>query len=111
MRKDIANRVTESVVDPATQRPYSLGIIEKAMAEVGFSVEPTKNVKSQVLRCIHLLQEKSKLPIQRARMRIRVFIPSEDILNLEVKILEGAAEVERKESTGEEWHAVSTLPM
>jgi hypothetical protein len=28
--------------------PYPVGIVEKAMHDVGFSVHPTKNVKSQV---------------------------------------------------------------
>ncbi|KAH8120696.1 Shwachman-Bodian-diamond syndrome protein [Phellopilus nigrolimitatus] len=105
LRKDIANRVTEGVVDPATQRPYSLGIVEKAMAEVGFSVDPAKNAKSQVLACIKLLQQHSKLPIQRARMRVRVTLPTADVARLEANVREGAEVVEDSETRGEIWEA------
>lgn len=48
MRKEIATMVSEKCVDPATQTPYPIGIIEKAMAEAGFSVKPNKTAKSQV---------------------------------------------------------------
>ena len=48
MRKEIATIVAEKCVDPTTQTPYPIGIIEKAMAEAGFSVKPNKTAKSQV---------------------------------------------------------------
>lgn len=48
LRKEIATLVAEKCVDPATQRPYPVGMIEKAMAEAGYSVKPNKNAKSQV---------------------------------------------------------------
>ena len=50
IRKEIATLVAEKCVDPATQTPYSVSIIEKAMTEAGFSVRPGKNAKSQVGR-------------------------------------------------------------
>ncbi|KLO11291.1 Shwachman-Bodian-diamond syndrome protein [Schizopora paradoxa] len=74
MRREILNKVAESVVDPATQRLYSAAIIDKAMTQAGFSVKPDKPVKAQVLECIRLLQEHASLPIQRARMCIRVIL-------------------------------------
>lgn len=40
--------VAEKCVDPGTQRPYPVGMIEKAMAEAGVSVKAGKNAKSQV---------------------------------------------------------------
>jgi ribosome maturation protein SDO1 len=48
LRKEIATIVAEKCVDPATQRPYPVGMIEKAMAEAGVSVKAGKNAKSQV---------------------------------------------------------------
>ena len=48
LRKEIATLVAEKCVDPATQRPYSVGIIDKAMTEAGFSVKQGKSAKSQV---------------------------------------------------------------
>ncbi|PAV21779.1 Shwachman-Bodian-diamond syndrome [Pyrrhoderma noxium] len=94
LRKDITHRVQESIVDPATQRPYSIALVEKALDEVGFSVDPAKNAKSQVLAAIKLLLEKSSLPVQRARMRVRITLPEEDAERLQDKIKEVAAIVE-----------------
>jgi ribosome maturation protein SDO1 len=50
LRKEIATLVAEKCVDPETQRPYPVGLIEKAMTEAGFSVKQNKNAKSQVSR-------------------------------------------------------------
>lgn len=121
LRKDITHRVTESVVDPSTQQRYSLAIIEKALAEVGFSVDPARNAKSQVLAAIKLLQQNAALPIQRARMRVRVTLPVEVLeggeaegekgkgkgTGLEEKIRSGAEVVDSCETREDEWEAVS----
>ncbi|KAF8746218.1 hypothetical protein AX14_000019 [Amanita brunnescens Koide BX004] len=109
MRKEIATIVAEKCVDPTTQTPYPIGIIEKAMAEAGFSVKPNKTAKSQVSECIKLLQSNSKLPIQKARMRVRVFVPAEDIDRLREKLLEGAEKVESEEKAQDEWEGVMLI--
>ncbi|KAG8698918.1 hypothetical protein FRC09_006942 [Ceratobasidium sp. 395] len=100
--KEIATQVAEKCVDPSTQRPYPVGIIEKAMTEAGFSVKTGKNAKAQVLECIKHLQSHSTLPIQRARMRIRITMPSKDGKRLKEQILQGAEKVE-DEDWGEDW--------
>lgn len=48
LRKEIATMVAEKSVDPSTQIPYPVGMIEKAMTEAGYSVKPNKTAKSQV---------------------------------------------------------------
>jgi ribosome maturation protein SDO1 len=104
LRKELATLVAEKCVDPSTQRPYSLAIIEKAMAEAGFSVKQNKTAKSQVSECIKALQ--SKLPIQRARMRVRIRLPAEEaFIPLRSELLKLAEKVERQ-SDQEEWEAV-----
>ncbi|EGN92670.1 hypothetical protein SERLA73DRAFT_116950 [Serpula lacrymans var. lacrymans S7.3] len=105
LRKEIATLVAEKCVDPATQRPYPVGMIEKAMAEAGVSVKVGKTAKSQVSETLKLLQSGSTLPIQRARMRVRVLMPSADAERLREKLLVTAEKVERDE-TGESWEAV-----
>ena len=109
MRKDITHRVQESIVDPATQRPYSIALVEKALDEVGFSVDPAKNAKSQVLAAIKLLLEKSSLPVQRARMRVRITLPEEDAEKLQDKIKEVAAIVEDTGVHDKLWESVGFL--
>ncbi|KAF8912891.1 SBDS protein C-terminal domain-containing protein [Gymnopilus junonius] len=103
LRKEIATLVAEKCVDPSTQRPYPVGMIDKAMSEAGFSVKPNKNAKSQVSECIKLLQSDSNLPIQRARMRIKVSLPVVDAEKLREKILEVAEKVEHDETGAADW--------
>jgi ribosome maturation protein SDO1 len=108
LRKEIATLVSDKCVDPDTQRPYPVGIIEKAMAEAGFSVKQGKNAKSQVSECIKLLQSDSSLPIQRARMRIKVSIPVN--AELKEKVVEAADKVEHQEETASEYELVGISP-
>ncbi|KIK70351.1 hypothetical protein GYMLUDRAFT_32354 [Collybiopsis luxurians FD-317 M1] len=109
LRKEIATLVAEKCVDPATQRPYPVGMIEKAMTEAGYSLKPNKNAKSQVSECIKILQSDSTLPIQRARMRVRVTMPNADGKRLREKILEGAEKVETDEMGQDEWELVMLI--
>lgn len=52
LRKEICTGVAERCVDPTTQRPHTVTMIEKALNEIHFNVQPTKAVKSQVSRSI-----------------------------------------------------------
>jgi len=109
LRKEIATLVAEKCVDPATQRPYPVGMIETAMTEAGYSLKPNKNAKSQVSDCIKSLQSDSTLPIQRARMRIRVTMPNADGKRLRERILEGAEKVEVDEMGQNEWELITLI--
>ncbi|KAI0271597.1 SBDS protein C-terminal domain-containing protein [Gloeopeniophorella convolvens] len=102
LRREIATLVAEKCVDPATQTPYSVSIIEKAMAEAGYSVRANKNAKSQVSECIKILQSDSTLPIERAKMRIRVTVPAANVDGLREKLLDGVEKLEHEE-TGDDW--------
>lgn len=48
LRREICTEVAGRCVDPGTQRPHTVGMIEKAMLEVGYSVNTNKNAKVQV---------------------------------------------------------------
>jgi ribosome maturation protein SDO1 len=72
------------------------------MSEVGYSVRANKTAKSQVSECIKMLQSDSTLPIERAKMRIRVIVPAADIDGLRERLLDGVDKLEREE-TGDEW--------
>ena len=109
VRREIATLVAEKCVDPSTQRPYPVGVIDKAMTEAGFSVKPGKSAKAQVSECIKLLQAHSQLPIQRARMRVRVSVPAADVERVKEKVLGSAEAVEKDEQAGDEWETVRVL--
>jgi len=108
LRKEIATLVAEKCVDPTTQRPYPVGMIEKAMAEAGVSVKTSKNAKSQVSEVLRLIQSGSKLPIQRARMRVRVAVPAADGEVLEEQIKSAAEQVERTDKA-EMWEYIMLI--
>ncbi|KAJ7767513.1 SBDS protein C-terminal domain-containing protein [Mycena maculata] len=109
LRREIATLVAEKCEDPATQRPYAVGMIEKAMAEAGFSVKQDKTAKSQVSACIKQLQSDSTLPIRRSRMRVRVTMPTADGKRLREKIIEGAQTVEDDEMGQDEWEVIMLI--
>ena len=46
--REIATTVADKTVNPDTNRPYTVTMIEKAMKDIHFSVHPNKNSKQQV---------------------------------------------------------------
>jgi ribosome maturation protein SDO1 len=103
--KDVASIIAEKCINPSTQRPYTVSMIERALRDVHFSVDPKRSAKQQALHvgippklpqssaslatrfiCENPLtgmmstvqalpQLKQQLPIERARMRLRMQLP------------------------------------
>ncbi|BDA40780.1 Ribosome maturation protein SBDS [Coccomyxa sp. Obi] len=73
MFKDVASIIAEKCVNPGTQRPYTISMIERALKDVHFSVDPKRGAKQQALHALQQLKE--NLPIERARMRLKLQIP------------------------------------
>jgi len=61
-----------------------------------------------VSECIKILQSDSTLPIQRAKMRIRVVVPAANIDDLRERLLDGVDKLEHEEKR-EEWSGVRKL--
>lgn len=78
--------VSDKCVNPETKRPYTVTMIEQAMKDAHFSINPTKNAKQQALEVIKLLQSSGTLPIERAEMRIRLEIPQKEAKKLREKV-------------------------
>lgn len=70
--KEIATMVADKCVNPETNRPYPVTIIEKAMKDAHYSIKPNKNVKSQALDVIKLLKE--HIAIEKAQMRVKLTV-------------------------------------
>ena len=51
MFRDIATIVADKCVNPETRRPYTVGVVERAMKDAHISVKPHKNTKQQVSLC------------------------------------------------------------
>lgn len=68
--RDVATIISEKCVNPTSNRPYTVSMIENAMREVHFSLNPNKAAKVQALELVPRLKE--VMPITRARMMLRV---------------------------------------
>ncbi|KAJ1679525.1 hypothetical protein EV182_001875, partial [Spiromyces aspiralis] len=53
--RDIATTIAEKCINPQTKRAYTVNIIEKAMGDLHYSVNPNKSTKQQALEVIKLL--------------------------------------------------------
>ena len=73
--RDIATIVAEKCINPLTQKPLTVSLVEKAMKEMHYSVKPGKAAKTQALHVIRLLKEANTIPIERALMRLKVESP------------------------------------
>ena len=73
--RDIAAIVSEKCINPDTQLPYTVSMIERAMKEtLHYAVKPRKSPKQQALEIIKMLSQ--HMPIARARMRVKFTVPS-----------------------------------
>lgn len=79
VHRDIVQIVVDKTVDPRTRRPYTHGMVERALADLGFSVLTNKSAKSQALDAIKQLQAAGTLPIERATMKVRVTCPLQSV--------------------------------
>jgi ribosome maturation protein SDO1 len=75
--RDAVNVLVDKCVNPETNRPYPPGMIERALREVHFQVDPTKSAKQQALAALPRLQK--VFPIKRAEMRFRLTVPTLDL--------------------------------
>ncbi|KAI9168225.1 hypothetical protein H9P43_007597 [Blastocladiella emersonii ATCC 22665] len=101
--RDIATIISETCVNPDTQRAYPTTMIEKAMQEVHVNVHPTRPAKVQAKEIIRELQSSGVLPIARARMRVRVTIPVKDGKRLKEKVVPAFTEVDEDDWSSAEW--------
>ncbi|XP_014669240.1 PREDICTED: ribosome maturation protein SBDS-like [Priapulus caudatus] len=97
--KDIATTVADNTVNPETKRPYTVGVIERAMKDLHFSVKPNRSAKQQSLEVIKQLKE--TMEIERAQMRLRVVLPQKEAKKLKEKVKELAANVESERWDGD----------
>ena len=83
--RDIATIVADKCINPDSKRPYTVGVIERAMKDVHYSVKPSKGSKQQALEVIRLLQQ--SMPIDRARMRLKIQLPAKDARHVRENII------------------------
>ncbi|XP_041456608.1 ribosome maturation protein SBDS-like [Lytechinus variegatus] len=96
MFRDIATIVAEKCVNPNTKRPYTVGMIERAMKDIHYSVKPNRSTKQQALEVIRKLRETETMAIDRAQMRLRIVLPGKEAKKVKSKLIQLIATVEEE---------------
>uniref|UniRef100_A0A8R1EA89 Ribosome maturation protein SBDS n=1 Tax=Caenorhabditis japonica TaxID=281687 RepID=A0A8R1EA89_CAEJA len=82
--KEVSQLIASMVVNPDTKRPIPPSVIDKALHEMHFSLKPNRSSKQQALDAIPKLRETIK--IERAKMKIRVAIPTKEAKTVHQKL-------------------------
>lgn len=103
MLRDIATTVANTCVNPDLKRPYPVTIIEKAMKEIHYSIKPNQSTKQQALQVIKLIKEKDAIPIERAKMKLKVNFRGNSSKKIKEKIMKiESVEIESEEKSDDE---------
>lgn len=71
--RDVAGILSEKCINPKSKKPYTIGVLERALKDIHFSADPKKPAKLQAVETLPLLQ--AQFPIERAQMQLRVVVP------------------------------------
>ncbi|KAI5597456.1 hypothetical protein POPTR_002G073200v4 [Populus trichocarpa] len=96
--RDIATIVMQKTINPETQRPYTISMVERLMHEIHFAVDPHSSSKKQALDVIRELQK--HFPIKRSPMRLRLAVIGQKFPNLLEKLNAWDANVVSKDESG-----------
>ncbi|KAL3592510.1 hypothetical protein D5086_011150 [Populus alba] len=96
--RDIATIVMQKTINPETQRPYTISMIERLMHETHFAVEPHNSSKKQALDVIRELQK--HFPIKRSPMRLGLTVSGQNFSTLLEKLAAWDANVVSKDESG-----------
>ncbi|KAI5965759.1 uncharacterized protein KGF55_001122 [Candida pseudojiufengensis] len=66
--------ISSKCINPRSKKRYPPTMIDKALAELKFHINPTKPTKTQALDAIKLLIEKQIIPIARAQMKVKILL-------------------------------------
>ncbi|KAH7430350.1 hypothetical protein KP509_09G094900 [Ceratopteris richardii] len=95
--RDIATIVMQKTVNPQTQRPYTISMIERLMREIHFALEPSKSSKKQALELIRELEK--QFPIVRAKMRLQLKVGHTLGSRLTQKLEEWSSLIEQRDAS------------
>jgi ribosome maturation protein SDO1 len=96
--RDVVQVLVDKCVNPATGRPYTAGVLERALRGCHVALDPKRSAKQQALDALPRLAK--EFPITRARMRFRVAAPAAAADALRAALAEQGAQVEGEETRG-----------
>lgn len=107
-RKQIISFISRQCVDPKTNLPHPPLRIEKAMEQIHFSIDPSKEVEEQAREIIKLLRP--ILPLKMEQIVVTVRIPPE-YASKSYGTVKGFGKIQREEWKADgSWSAVVELP-
>lgn len=78
LHNEILNIISAKCINPKSKKRYPPTMIDKALKELKFNFVNARSGKSKALEAIKLLVEKQIIPIARAKMRVKVIMPSKE---------------------------------
>eukprot|EP00743_Colponemidia_sp_Colp-15_P002095 GILK01002272.1.p1 GENE.GILK01002272.1~~GILK01002272.1.p1 ORF type:complete len:355 (+),score=71.65 GILK01002272.1:51-1115(+) len=96
MYTDVATLVAQKCINPDTQRPFTVALIERTLRELHFTVKLNQTAKQQALDAIRLLA--SHIPIVRAQMRLRLSCKAKEGPFIKEKLMRFEPTIESEES-------------
>ncbi|GFP80226.1 ribosome maturation protein sbds [Phtheirospermum japonicum] len=105
--RDIATIVMQKTINPETQRPYTISMIERLMHDIHFAVDPNSSSKKQALEVIRELQK--QFPIKRSPMRLRLTVPAENISSLVEKLKSWNSAIISRDESGTKLSVICEL--
>ncbi|KDP43068.1 hypothetical protein JCGZ_25254 [Jatropha curcas] len=105
--RDIATIVMQKTINPETQRPYTISMIERLMHEIHFAVDPHSSSKKQALEVIRELQK--HFPLKRSPMRLRLNIAEPNLSTLLEKLSTWNATIVSKDESGSQLSIICEL--
>ena len=111
-RQDVVQVLVDKCINPDTGRPYTSGVLDRALRGIHFAVDPTRSAKQQALDALPRLQR--EFPIVRARMRFRIAVRHEQAPLLRALLKEQPHTLEGEEDgeamlTGATHHSLASL--
>ena len=73
-QNEFLNIISTKCINPRSKKRYPPSMIQKALNEVKYHVNPAKPTKIQALEAIKVLIEKQIFPIARAQMKVKVVL-------------------------------------
>jgi len=96
---EIASTISTMCINPTTQRPYPVSIVEQAMKDAHVSVKPNKSAKQQALEVITLLKE--SIPLERVKMKIKITMNMGDAKKCKDQIKKLFISIETEDNDGQ----------
>ncbi|EGV63443.1 hypothetical protein PSN45_004271 [Yamadazyma tenuis] len=73
-QNEFLNIISTKCINPKSKRRYPPSMIQKALNQLKFHLNPSKSAKLQALEAIKLLVAKQLFPIVRAQMKVKVIL-------------------------------------